>query len=53
MTRAKPCTCPAFPYEHERYGEECVDEDETLDWPDDRRADDPRHGQAEWINSQR
>ena len=24
--------------------------DETRDWPDDHKLDDPRRGQAKWIN---
>ena len=27
--------------------------DDTSDWPDDHRLDDPRHGQAESINRER
>ena len=29
------------------------DTEDTSDWPDDRRVDDPRRGQAESINRER
>ena len=29
------------------------DTEDTYDWPDDHRLDDPRHGQAESINRER
>ena len=28
-------------------------EEDTSDWPDDKRLDDPRRGQAQWINRER
>ena len=30
--------------------EEPLDEEDTSDWPDDHKLDDPRRGQAKWIN---
>ena len=39
--------CDLF-YEGEH---EC--EEDTSDWPDDHKLDDPRRGQAQWINRER
>ena len=49
MTRPL-CACPASKWPHVHVQRS---EDDTHDWPDDAKLDDPRHGQASEINAQR
>ena len=37
-----------WPYRKPR--DEPEPEEDTSDWPDDHKLDDPRRGQAKWIN---
>ena len=49
MTRPL-CRCPASKWPHVHVP---VDKDDTHDWPDDAKLDDPRRNQAKQINGQR
>ena len=48
------CRCGLYTFPHRKSGR-CIDflaiqEQERKDEQEDQRLDDPRHGQAEWIN---
>ena len=44
-------TIPAFLLKQDDVDEDEPDQyDETLDWPDDHKLDNPQRGQAKWIN---
>ena len=53
--KPNPCRCEAYKFPHKR-GRKCHDEkqpdgyEDTSDWPDDKKLDDNRRGQAKWIN---